>query len=334
MPAHLEGLFEAVAVPEAESPDKPIYAVVPISGYESYFIGKDREGCACLLASTSDQPGRQQSPIRLEHLDAQFDIRCYLRRKAEVERVGSFTVIRCRSLDTEIVRYFLSVAEIIVAMVGDKPRQRELASAIHRLAAIFQKMQKPPSRPVNGLFGELFLIWRSSDPCKCISAWRVDETARFDFATGDIRIEVKTASGRARVHEFSFDQCNPPPGTIPIAVSMFVERLPGGMSLRSLIREIESRIAAETDLVLKLHEVVAGTLGTSMSEALSLAFDGKLTGSSMRLYGLRDVPAIRGMLPAGVSDVHFRSDLSALTPVSQESLIEKSELFRDLLPGE
>jgi hypothetical protein len=332
MPADLEGLFEGIATPGVEAPDKPIYAVVPVGGYESYFVGKDREGHACLLASTSDPSGRQESPIRLENLDAQFDIRCHLRRKASVERVGTFTVIRCRSLDPEIVRYFLSVAEVIVAMTGDEPRQRVLASAIHRLAAIFQKMQKPPSRPVNGLFGELFLIWRSKDAAKCLSAWRLDDTARFDFAVGDIRIEVKTASGRIRVHDFSYDQCNPPPGTLPVAASLFVERSPGGIPLRSIIGDIESRIASHPDLVLKLFESVAATLGTSMSEALSLMFDTRLASSSLRLYGLREIPAIRGPLPAGVSDVHFRSDISALTPLSRESLIQKSESFRDLLP--
>lgn len=73
---------------------------------------------------------------------------------------------------------------------------------------------------------------------------------------------------------------------------------------------------------------------TSLSEALSLTFDSKLASSSLRLYGLRDVPAIRGALPSGVSDVHFRSDLSALTSLSRESLIEKSVSFRDLLPSE
>jgi hypothetical protein len=334
MPVGLESLFEAIAAPEGEGADKPVYAVVPLGGYESYFVGKDREGHACLLASTSYQPDRQQSPIRLENLDAQFDVRCHLRKKNEVERVGTFTVIRCRSLDVETVRYFLSVSEIIVAGVGDKPRQRELASAIHRLAAIFQKLQKPPSRPVNGLFGELYLIWRSREPSKSVAAWRIDQTARFDFSVGNIRIDVKTAAGRLRVHEFSYDQCNPPPGTLSVAASILVERAPGGVSLRSLIRDIESRIAGFPDLVLKLHEVIAATLGISLSEALCLTFDTKLASSSLRLYNLRDVPAIRGALPASVSDVHFRSDVSGVLPLNSETLIRQDETFRDLLPEE
>jgi hypothetical protein len=334
MPARLEGLYDALPPPEGENPNKPVYAVVPIPGYDCYFVGKDREGFACLLVSTADASGRLQSPIRLESLDAQFDIRCHLRRNKEVERVGTFTVVRCRSAEAETIRYFLSVCEIILTIVGDKPQQRELASAIHRLAAIFQKLQRPPSRPINGLFGELYFISRSKNPAKSVEAWRLEDVARFDFATGNIRIDVKTAGGRVRIHEFSFDQCNPPPGTLPVAASLFVERSPGGISLRSLIAEIESAIAGHPDLLLKLHEVVTATLGSSLAEALSLSFDSRLAHSSLRIYGLRDVPAIRGALPPGVSDVHFRSDVSGLQALSVASLVGEDSGFEGLLPRE
>jgi hypothetical protein len=331
MAARLEGIFEIIAPPPGDNPDKPLYAVMPLPGYVSYFIGKDREGHACLLVATSEQAGRLASPIRLENLDVQFELRCHLRRNNEAERIGTFTVIRCRSLDKETVRYFLSVCDTIVGMVGDRPEQREVASAVHRLAAIFQKMQKPAVRPVNGLFGELYFIWRSCNPSRAVTAWRVDEMARFDFADGNIRIDVKTAGGRLRSHAFSYEQCNPPPGTIPIVASLFVERSPGGISLRSLIGEIEAGIAAYPDLVLKLHEVVTATLGESLSEALPMAFDFKLADSSLKFYSLREVPAIRGPLPAGVSDVHFKSDVSGLPPLSVESLLDLDAAFGELL---
>jgi len=332
MPARLEGMFEAVAPPVGENVDKPIYAVLPIGGYESYFIGKDREGRACLLIATSDQAGRLASPIRLENLDVQFELRCHLRRGKESERLGVFTVIRCRSLDEEIVRYFLSVCHTIVGIMGDKPKQRQVASTLHRLAEIFQRMQKPASRPVNGLFGELYLIWRSVSPPRAIRVWRVDEAARFDFADGNVRMDVKTTTGRLRSHTFSFEQCSPPPGTVAVVGSLFVEQSPGGITLRSLIEEIEVSIAAYPDLVLKLHEVTTATLGASMGEALATAFDSKLAESSLRFYSLREIPAIRGPLPHGVSDVHFRSDLSTLPALSAGTLISQEPAFESLLP--
>src|SRR5260370_41247904 len=108
-----------------------------------------------------DEPGKMQSPIRLENLDVQFELRCHLRRNREADRIGTFTVIRCRSLDGETIRYFLTVCETIIQGIGDKPRLREVAAAGRRLAAMFQKIEKPAARPGSGLFVGLEMIRRS-----------------------------------------------------------------------------------------------------------------------------------------------------------------------------
>ena len=84
--------------------------------------------------------------------------------------------------------------------------------------------------------------------------------------------------------------------------------------------------------MLKLHETVAATLGASLNDGLSRRFDTKLAEASLQFFGLEDAPAIRGPLPAGVSDVHFRSDLSALAPLSINALIDRDPVFWDLLP--
>lgn len=325
-------IFAAVPPLPAGDPDRPLYAVLPVSGRSSYFIGKDGDGHACLLVATMDRLARLQPPIRLESLDVQFELHCCLRKDREPEREGTFTVIRCRSPDRETIRYFLSVCDTILRLGGDPPAAREIAGAISRLAAIFQKMQRPAARPVNGLFGELYLLWRSTNPIRAITAWRNEDTARFDFSDGDIRLDVKTSSSRLRVHTFSYEQCNPPPGTIAVAASLLVERASGGVALRSIIDKIAARIAAHADLVLKLHEVIGATLGASLAEALSTRFDVRLAKSSLRFFHLTDVPAIRGSIPAGVSDVHFRSDLSAVAAVSAQTLIDSDPIFWDLLP--
>jgi len=202
-----------------------------------------------------------------------------------------------------------------------------MATAVNRLAAIFQRMQKPPSRPVNGLFGELYIIWRSGNAVRTVGAWRTDDTARFDFSDGDVRLDVKATGGRLRTHTFSYEQCNPPPGTIAVVASLLVEQAAGGMALQTMIDEIGARIAAPPDLLLKLHEVVAGTLGASLNEALALRFDIRLAQSSLQFFNLAAVPAIRGPLPTGISDVHFRSDLSAAPALSVQSLVDRDPIF-------
>lgn len=328
----LADIFEAVAAPDSEQDDRPVFAVLPVPGFESCFVGKDRESRACLLIVTAEGDARPPPPIRLESLDAQFALRCHLKKGREPAREGTFTVIRCRLLDRETVRYFLSVCQTILRMIGEQPSQQAVSAAVQRLAAILQNIKSPPARTLNGLFGELFLISRSGNPARALAAWRIDEHARFDFSDGDVRLDVKATGGRVRVHSFSYDQCNPPPGTIAIAASLFVEHAPGGVTIRALTRQIEERIASEPDLVLKLHEIIAGTLGSELNEALSVAFDPRIAESSLRFFDICDIPALHDPLPAGVSDVRFRSDLSAVSEQTVRSLIDRAPVFWDLLP--
>ena len=331
MTGPLEILFGSITAPTTDQ-TKPHYAVLPVANYESYFVGKDRESCACLLITTTDHLAQRQLNIRLKSIDVQFDLFCHLKRGLEPAVEGRFTVIRCRSRERETIRYFLSVCYTVVCMLGDRPSRSAIASAVHRLAALFQKTLKPPTRTVYGLFGELYLISRSTSPLRTLTAWRADNTARFDFIDGEVRLDVKATSGRIRSHVFSYEQCSPPPGTIAVVASMFVESVSGGVTLQRLVDSIAADVASDPDLVLKLHEVIATTLGTSLNGAMALAFDLKLTESSLRIFGLSDVPAIRGEIPVGVSNVHFRSDLSALNDVPFQALIMLDPTFGDLLP--
>ena len=325
-------IFEGTCLPSAEPSDKPVYAVMPVPDHPSYFVGRDRESLACLLVSTNHQAGRSHPPIRLESLDAQFELRCHLKKANERVREGIFTVIRCRDGSREITRYFLSVCETILRVLGEHPTREQIATAVNRLAAIFQKVRQPSARPLNGLFGELCLLLHSRNAAEALAAWRANDNVRFDFSDGDVRLDVKASGSRNRQHTFSYEQCNPPAGTIAVVASLYAEQAAGGVSLSSIMNQIETRVSSNADLVFKLHENVAATLGASLKDSLQRRYDMRLAESSLLFFNLEDVPAIRGPLPAGVSDVHFRSNLSALPPVSIETLIDRDPKFWDLLP--
>jgi hypothetical protein len=328
----LDRIYEALsAVPRVDT-DRPVYSVGPVPDFPGYFVGKDSDERACLLITVADRDTRHHAPIRLESLEVQFEVHSLVRSAGQIAE-GTFTVIRCRSSEPAIIRYFLSVGQTILRILGAQPARAAIAQAVNRLALIFQRLQNPPSRSVNGLFGELFLIRHSRNPWRALAAWRVQEASRFDFSSGDIRLDVKTASGRIRAHTFSYDQCNPPPATIAVVASLFVERAAGGISLRELMREIEALANANAELVMKLHEIVSATLGNALQEALGIRFDQRIAVSSLRFYDLRSIPAIRSDPPAGVSDVHFRSDLSALTGTPVEALIARDPALSDFLPG-
>ncbi len=326
--------FHGIAAPDGNGNGTPRYAVRCVTGREGYFVGKDSDGKACFLIETSNENGRKPPPIRLENLDAQFEFVCQVADADQSSRVGVFTVVRCRAAEPETIRYFLSVCHIIVEHLGDRPSRSALAAAVRRMASIFESISRPPIRSLNGLFGELFVISRCRSPARAVAAWRLEDTSRFDFASGDIRMDVKTCAGRVRKHSFSFDQCNPPPHTEAVVGSLMVERIPGGTSIDDLLEQIETRVSADPDLVLKLHGIVASTLGAEIATSVRVKFDHHLAESSLQFFDLREIPALRTTIPPRVSDVHFSVDLSGLTPLRIEQLVDRDPLFWDLLPAE
>jgi len=328
MPLALGILFEGLAVPSA---DHLIYSVAHIPGYPAYFVGKDNSANACLLVAAPDRESRRQVPIRLESIEVVFDVPSIIKHTGKVTE-ETFTIVRCRSNETEIVRYFFSVGETLLRILGPNPNRSAISDAIAKLAHIFQRMQNPALRSVSGLFGELFLIRVSQNPFRALAAWRTQDTSRFDFNAGSVRIDVKASSGRQRIHTFSYDQCNPPSGTMAVAASLFVEQAAGGVPLREIIREIEGLVATNAELVLKLHDTVAATLGRTLQEALGVRFDRRLSATSLQFFELRSIPAIRTEPPPGVSDIHFRSDLSNTPHADLKKLLEREPSFADFMP--
>lgn len=333
MPSRFEQIFDSLLPVSIDEVESPAFSVSALPEAPNRFVGKDNEGRACFLLSTLPQAGQgQRSHIRLQYMEAQFGVRARIKCGGVVSE-GRFTIVRCKARDAQINRFFLSSAEAISKGLVENADEAAMASVINRLAIIFQQLRNPPSRSLNGLFGELFIIRESRSPTTALRAWRVQDASRFDFTFGDFRLDAKTSSGRLRVHTFSYDQCNPPPGTVALAASLFIEQISGSPTLQILMDEVGSEVSAFPDLVLKLHETVAATLGESLNHALSVGFDLRLARASLAFFDMRSIPAIRGDLPLGVGDVHFRSDLSAVQSLTAESLWGRYPELVELLPS-
>jgi Putative PD-(D/E)XK family member, (DUF4420) len=137
-----------------------------------------------------------------------------------------------------------------------------------------------------------------------VAAWRRDPDERYDFAVGNLRVEAKTSSRTARIHFLSAEQADPPPGVVGLLASSFVEQAGGGSSLEQFLNLIETKRSGHAG-VMRLRSIVADTLGRDLPAALSWSFDLESALSSMALFDLRAIPAIRGPFPPGVSGVRF-----------------------------
>ena len=329
----LDGIFQGIESPDKESTSLPFFVVKSVPCHDGYFLGKDTAGHACLLVKTQTAIGRKPSPIRLENIEAQFDVACHVTYSDEPIREDQFTVICCRSDEPGTTRYFLSFCKIIIRHLGKWPTCRAIANAIQRIASIFQYIKRAPIRSLNGLFGELFIITQSRSPERALSAWRTDENSRFDFILGGSRMDVKCCAGRVRSHTFTFDQCNPPHQSLALVASIMIERIADGISIGDLTATIESRVSGNFELILKLHQVVASTLGSDISESYKIKFDRQLAESSLQFFDLREIPAIRGDIHPRISEVNFSVNLSGLSPIDLEIIAICDSNFYELMPS-
>ena len=325
-----ELLASVTPLPKPRPADAVGYQVRRIPEATLHFFGRDSSGLPCLLLSASDEIPK--APLILAGIEVRFSIPCQIALPGQEEEIQTLTTVLCTTQDRVLQDYFVHICETIIAIVGPQPTFQRVVDSVYRLVDLFQRLARPSSRSVKGLFAELYVIHCSSSPCIAVEAWhsRVDE--RFDFSIGDVRLEVKAAGNRQRVHQFSLEQCEPPQGTCGILISLFVETSGGGLSLLELVERIEEQLDSHIDLIVKLQETVADSLGTNAPAALRMRFDAELVGSSLQVYDLDEIPTLRGTVPPEVSRVHFHSDISRIQPADTASILANYRYARSLLP--
>ncbi|HED12885.1 MAG TPA: PD-(D/E)XK motif protein, partial [Gammaproteobacteria bacterium] len=292
MQTGLRELLESTPHPSSiKDGDTTRYHVKPVPEMMTHYFGRDSNGYPCLLLRSADSTTK--APIRLSEIEVRFAIPCRILLSDGSERTETLAAIICTTSDAVTQDYFAHVCETILRIVGPTPSLQDVIEAVRRLVDLFQKLARPSSRSVIGLFGELYAIHRASSPQVAVEAWRSTIDDRFDFSIEDIRLEVKASSTRQRAHNFSLEQCTPPPETVGVLISLFVETSGGGLSVLELVERIERQLDDNVGLILKLQETVAEGLGATISTALAMRFDENLAKSSLQIYELDKIPAIR-----------------------------------------
>ena len=308
------------------------YAARSIPGSTHHFIGRDAEGFPVLMLGSRDTPHSLTPAIRLQAVEVQFAVLCQISLPDGQCGDHRLSVVRCLSSDFELQRYFLKVSEAIVKLVGAAPTFTQVTGAVRRVVELFQRLSRPATREVIGIYGELLLILWSASAADSVVAWRGDPSARFDFSIDETRIDVKTSARRVRTHSFSLDQCRPPPGTVGLIASIVVE--PGaGASISEILRKIEVRLSGDPSLVMKLHELVSESLGASLTEGLKARYDDKAARASLRWYLSSDIPSPQGPLPPAVSEVRFRSDLTSIEARTRADIFTMAAGAMQILPA-
>ena len=303
--------------PRQDGSTARVFSVAHIDQHPGYLLARSDGDQPALIIEVA---GGSRAPIALQNLAVRFNAPCVLSLVEQPGRSTHAAVVECLATDERLRQYFLMIAAHLLDELGSDPTPEQVAAIVDALVSLFQRLSRPPRREAQGLFGELVVIDAAEDPAALLDAWHADPLDRFDFSFGNARLEVKTNSARRRSHDFSFEQCTPPAETTAILASLFVETSGGGLSLEGLISRVEAHLTCYPRSIVKLHTVIADTLGTALPSALSQRFDEQLAFGSVAFYDLALIPAVRGALPSEVSAVRFRSDISSLTPMRRVEL--------------
>lgn len=309
------------------------FTAVPITSRPEHRLGIDRSGEPVVLLWTPRAASGPHMPdVTLANIRVQFDLECRVGHPDGAVELAHFTVVRCTGADRLLRAYFLRVAAVIVEQVGATPSKAVIGRAVDALVELFRAMDSPPRSSIQGLWAELLVATDSRRVAETVQAWHADPDGRFDFNAGNQRLEVKSSLARVRRHHFSLDQLAPIPGTDILVTSVFVERAGGGSGIGDLRTELSLRLQDRPDLVAAIDLQIARTLGDQWRQAQDERFDRQLAETSVRYYESRSIPTVGPEVPAGVSDVRFVADLSAISPMRPSELAQRGGLFAAILP--
>lgn len=219
-------------------------------------------------------------------------------------------VLECR--DPELLNAFAPLAAAILARLDsdDKP-------AWERVVALFVEWERLLGRRTVltgeselGLWGELWLLGRTSNPDDLLAAWRGPEAEHVDFFIGGRGFEVKT-SRRPGVHMLSQAQVEQPLGDAAVVlVSLCVVPDPlRGRSLAELVVKAAARIIDMATFEEKLASVGYSRVD---EDAYRRRF---ALVEAPAFYPRERLPRIRSADP-GVSLIRYQAELARETALS------------------
>lgn len=326
----LRPLFYGLPSPPP-SPDSPLLSAQLVPERPRFRVARDSQAHALVLLE-SDGAAPAMPPLALEHIRIEHARHCKIRQPDGGTHAGIFTIFSCTTTDVVLQDHFLLVAGALIATTAPNPQPDAIASAVETLAELFRALQAPARKSVQGLWAEVLLIAESRRPAELVKAWRAATDDRFDFSSRATRVEVKSTSGKERVHYFALDQLRPPNGVQAIIASILIERAGGGSALTDLLAELRAALASFPELILRIETIITVTLGSTLRVAMEERFDREAALGSLTYFRVEDVPCIREVPPVDVSDVRFRSNLGTAIRVDPRQFAQAGDPLIASLP--
>lgn len=325
--ADIQEIFNGLTRRDQNDGNSYVAATIPSSMFHK--LGMSEEGYPVFFIQsslTSSVPN-----VNLDLISVQFGMLCRLKLDNGEFIDNTYTVVSLKTDEPDFISYFLHIVNLIINKIGETPSQKVLVDEIGKLVELFRQFSKPATKTIQGLWAELFVIAKSSNPEYLINSWHASPGDTFDFNDGYNKVEVKSTSKSVRKHKFSLDQLSPNSGSDLVICSLFAVETGQGDNVFSLKEEIEQRIASLTTRF-RLNDIFARTLGSDFEKAQDIYFDTQRAIDSYRFYHISQIPKIDiSDIPPEISNVHFDCDLSGLHSLAKsDNIVQSNNLFLSL----
>lgn len=326
---NIDDIFSAFKKLSESKEDLNSYQVMKFDENLPHRIGCTPNGQPMFFIECADND--RTSDIKLEMFKVQFNRKCLITDIEDNQTVErTYSIIYLNSDKQDLQKYFLQVVTLILMRLPQMPSTSVLKQEISKIIALFTAPPKFSKEVIRGLWAELFVIEEGRDPEYLIKAWHVEAEDKYDFNDSECKVEVKSTTGSIRSHVFALEQLNPNKGSRLLIASVFVNQIGVGLSIFDLMETICSKIT-DTEAAIKLKELIYKTVGPHVDESAKLYFDYQLAHDTYRLYDYVDVPSISiSNVPATVTGVHFKSDLTEVTSAEDKGYSFDSKLFESL----
>jgi hypothetical protein len=240
----------------------------------------------------------------------------------EMARNERLHALRCETSDPGDVDTFLVLIEAFLTRHMEEQVDQSTLSAFFRsMARLFSIGSSTDLQGERqGLWGELFVMSRVRGFPFWGRFWHSETTRKFDFSASGKHVEVKTTVGAERIHHFSHRQVYALEGEEIMIASLLLRKEETGLSLRELIKQARDAFLGG-EYYFKLEQAVRQAGMEGLNEP-GPAYDAKEADLSLAWYRSTDAPHFRMPEPPGVSQTHYRVDLSTAPRV------DSHELFR------
>lgn len=321
--SNLKEIFENIEIPEGE-----ILKGHSLNESNFYLCKNSLSQLVFLIKTSSNQ--NQISPS-LKNLEVDYLIECTVEEEDKEPQKGNWIMLKCISENEYIQSLFEKHIPSIVNGFTLPCENDKFAEAFEAFITLFKNLERKSEKKVIGLWGELFVIYNSSNSDFLVRAWHNATDAAFDFSEDNCRLEVKTTTLRNRKHSFGLHQVFPKGSVNLIIASLMIERVPIGLSLGDLIDKIEKTLT-DAEQKLKFDQLITETLGQSYEKSLEEAYDETSAKELLEFFDIQDIPKIpQDTIPKEISDVRFSVSLDDINTVSKKNFRGLSDLFDSVL---